>query len=160
MQPSILEDASRSPRGAALRSAARTAPLGAGASRAMLVVGCALTLILAARLGRPAAYLAADPALARLLRGMAVIKGAAVLAAFAAVFWRLGWRASLGSAAAYLTTTWLLAGSTMLIWQLTWIPAAAVLFHGALIAILVAAWRDDLGKRVRMRAARAVRGSQ
>jgi hypothetical protein len=113
----------------------------------MLVAGCALAIGIAMRTTDPAAYIAADPALARLLRGMAVIKGAAVLGAVFAVFWRFGWRVSLPVSLSYIAGSWLLAGTTMLIWQLTLIPPAAVVFHAALIAMLVTAWRDDNKRR-------------
>ncbi len=98
----------------------------------------------ASHLGSPAAYLEADPDLARLLRGMALVKAAAVVVGLAAVYWRLGWRVRGWHTGAYLATAWILTGSTMLVWQLTWIPAAAVLFHAALIGLLVTGWRDDL----------------
>jgi hypothetical protein len=35
-----------------------------------------------------------------------------------------------------------LAGSTTLIWQLSFIPLAALLFHGALLAVVYVGWRD------------------
>jgi hypothetical protein len=113
------------------------------ALRAALIAGCAAAVGLAARVGDPAAYLLADPALARLLRAMALIKGLLVLAAALASWWRFGWRASPAVSIAYLAATWAMAGSTMLIWQLALIPFAAVLFHAALVGLLLAAWRDD-----------------
>jgi hypothetical protein len=111
--------------------------------RLLLGAGCLASLAMAMRWGRTTGYLSADPALVHLLRGMAVIKATAVLGALAGVYWRLGWRVAPGIAAAYLGTTWTLAGSTMLIWQLAFIPAAAVLFHAALVGLLWASWRDD-----------------
>lgn len=111
--------------------------------RALLLVGSALSIGIAAWEGHPAAYLQADPSLARLLQGMALIKGAVVTGGVAAVLWRFGWRVTMPIALTYLVGSWALAGTTMLIWRLTMIPLAAVTFHAALIGLLVAAWRDD-----------------
>ncbi len=113
--------------------------------RAALLAGCAAAVGLAGRAGDPAAYLLADPALARLLRAMALIKGMLALAAAVAAWWRFGWRAGTAASTVYLAATWALAGAAMLIWQLTLIPLAAVLFHAALVGLLLAAWRDDRG---------------
>jgi hypothetical protein len=110
--------------------------------RAALMAACALSIGAAAWYGDPSGYLTADPALARLLRGMAAIKGMMALAALGAVFWRFGWPTSKGVAVVYLCGTSVLAGSTMLIWQLTAIPLAAVLFHVAALSMLVAGWRE------------------
>jgi hypothetical protein len=115
------------------------------ALRAFLIVGCALSIGAAALLAEPSGYLQNDPALARLLRGMALIKGVAVLGAVLAVHWRFGWRVTKPLAITYLLGSWTLAGTTMLIWQLSWIVVAAVAFHTALIATLLAAWRDKTG---------------
>jgi len=54
-----------------------------------MVAGCLSTAALAAYVGRPAAYLEADPGLAHLLRGMALIKALMVSGAVALVWWRL-----------------------------------------------------------------------
>jgi hypothetical protein len=59
-------------------------------------------------------------------------------------------------AMAYIGGTWVLAATTIMIWQLSLIPLAAAVFHGALIAVLVAAWRDDAGPRRRQRGSAAV----
>ncbi len=45
-------------------------------------------------------------------------------------------------AAVYLVAMWLAAGASMLIWQLTAIPFAAIAWHTGGLAFLVAAWRD------------------
>lgn len=112
------------------------------ALRAILIFGCALAIGAAVWASDPADYLRTDPALARLLRGMALIKGVAVLGAVLAVHWRFGWRLSKPLSITYLLGSWALAGTTMLIWQLTSIVLAAAAFHTALLAILLAAWRD------------------
>ena len=97
---------------------------------------------IAAWLGDPVAYLHADPALARLLRGMALIKGMIAIAAVGAVFWRLAWPVSRTAGTVYLASSWAVAGSTMLIWQLSYIVPAALLFHGALLSLLLVSWRE------------------
>jgi hypothetical protein len=110
--------------------------------RGGLVLGCAMAIGLAAWLGDPGGYLQADPALARLLRGMALIKGMIVIGALGAVFWRLAWPVSKPVAAGYLVASWTMAGSTMLIWELSYIVPAAVLFHAAALSLLVVGWRE------------------
>lgn len=122
--------------------ARREAPAVSSLWRAGLIIGCAAALGAAAWVGHPAAYLEDDPTLARLLRGMALIKALVVVGALSAVLWRLGWSISARMAAGYAIATSLLAGSTMLIWQLSYIPLAAVLFHGTALGMLYLGWRD------------------
>jgi hypothetical protein len=107
-----------------------------------LIVACAVAVGAAYDVGNPTAYLQADLALAHLLRGMAVIKSMIVLAAVGAVWWRLGWAVSRPVAVAYVAGCAALAGSTMLIWQLTSIPLAAVVFHGAALGMVIVGWRE------------------
>jgi hypothetical protein len=110
--------------------------------RTAVLAACALSIGAAAWYGDPSGYLTADPALARLLRGMAAIKGMIALAAIGAVLWRFGWPTSKGAAIVYIGGTSVLAGSTMLIWQLTSLVLAAVLFHVAALSMLVVGWRE------------------
>lgn len=117
------------------------------ALRALLLCGCLATVAMAAWIGRPEAYLAADADLARLLRGMALIKGFLALAAVAVLLWRFGHPLSQRMAAAYLVGAWLAAGASMLVWQLTFIPLAALVFHIGEITMLLTAWRDRTGTR-------------
>jgi len=107
-----------------------------------LVTGCCLAAALAFWQGDPSGYLMADPALARLLRGMALIKAAIALGASSAVYWRLAWPASRTVASLYVIASWVLAGSSVLIWQLSFIAFAALLFHAAALSMLVLAWRE------------------
>ena len=100
-----------------------------------------MSIGIAAYLGDPTSF-GDDLALARLLRGMALIKGAMAVAAVAAVLWRFGRPVSAPAAAGYLLGSWVVVGSTMLIWQLSWIPAAAVLFHAAGLSMLLVSWRE------------------
>jgi hypothetical protein len=108
----------------------------------LLLAGCALAALVAYVVADPTAMQAADPELALLLRGMALIKAALVAAGLAVLWWRFGWPLSSGLAAGYLAGAWLAAGTAMMIWQLTCIAHAAVLFHVGEVALLVLAWRD------------------
>lgn len=112
--------------------------------RIALIAACVLSVGIAASVGHPAGYLEADPALAHLLRGMALIKGLIVLGAAAAALWRHGWAISPRLAVLYALAVSTMAGSTMLIWQLTFIPLAALLFHVAMIGMVFLGWRDRL----------------
>jgi hypothetical protein len=118
--------------------------------RVALLAGCAASVAAAAWLGRPDALLAADPELARLLRGMALIKAFMVAAALALLLWRFGRPIASEKAAAYMAGTWLAAAGSMLIWQLTQIPTAAIGFHVGEIAFLILAWRDWSSSAVRL----------
>jgi hypothetical protein len=110
--------------------------------RAGLITGCALAIGIAVSLGDPTAYLQADPALARLLRGMALIKGMIAILAVGVVFWRLAWPLSRTTGAVYLACSSALAGSAALIWQLSYIVPAALLFHVAAVTLLLVGWRE------------------
>lgn len=107
-----------------------------------LMAGCAIAVGIAGHLGDPGRFTQTDPSLARLLRGMALIKGVIAIAGVAAVWWRVGRALPKAVAAGYLVGAWILVGSTMLIWQLSWIPLAAILFHAAALSMLVVTWRD------------------
>jgi hypothetical protein len=140
--------------------------------RALLVIGTALLLAAPLVLLRPAAHWAGDPELFRLLRGMAGIKAVLAVLAFAVVWWRLGRPGvTFRPAATYVGGVWAMALATGLIWQLTTIPAASLLFHAAIVTLLVTAWRDvepgsarrssgQLGKNHRQRPAERHRAGQ
>jgi hypothetical protein len=117
--------------------------------RLLLIAGCVLAVAMAAWLGQPQASAGTDPDLLRLLRGMAMIKGFLVLAAVGVLLWRFGHPLSPGMAGAYLVGAWLAAGASMMIWQLTLIPLAALVFHVGEITMLVTAWRDHKSDRTR-----------
>jgi hypothetical protein len=127
---------------AANRSASAAPSTVVSLLRVVLVSGCVMAIGIAAWLGDPLDYLQADPALGRLLRGMALIKGMIAIAIVGAVFWRLAWPLSRTAGAAYLVSSWALAGSTMLIWQLSYIVPAALLFHVAALSLLLVSWRE------------------
>jgi len=108
----------------------------------LTVAACALSIGVAGWIGDPSGYLETDLALAHVLRAMAVIKGMVALAAVGAVLWRFGWPVSKPIAFGYVVGSSVLAGSTMLIWQLSFIPLAAVLFHVAAASMLIIGWRE------------------
>lgn len=112
------------------------------ASPRTLLLGTALALVAAAALGDPQLMIAADPDLARLLRGMALVKSVLVLAAVGVLWWRLRQPLAAGHGLAYLVGAWLAAGATMLIWQLSFIVPAALAFHAGELLLLLTAWRD------------------
>jgi hypothetical protein len=141
MSHSLLSS-SRSQARAARAAGTQTHFASAAQLRALLIAACLLTVGIAVLLGNPSDYLREDPALARLLRCMALIKGALVIAASSAVFWRFGWSISKPAACGYVVTAAVMAGATMLIWQLTLIPLAALLFHAAALGMLVLGWRE------------------
>ncbi len=85
----------------------------------------------------------ADPELALLLRGMALIKATIALAAVAVLWWRFGAPVSRPVAAIYVVGAGSMAGATVSIWQLSSLLPAAVLFHIGLFALLSTALRAD-----------------
>ena len=109
--------------------------------RAALVVGsvvaAGVTWLATSGVGQ-----AAEPELAVLLRGMAAIKGLLAVSSAGLVWWRLGQPVSVCAAAAYIACTWVLFIATVLIWQLAFILAAAVLFHAAGLVGLIVAMRE------------------
>jgi hypothetical protein len=108
----------------------------------VLVAGCALAAAAGLSLGDAAAMFERDAELGTLLRGMALIKAALVIAAAALIVWRLRQPVSTAVAFAYLAGAWAMSFATGLIWQLSMIPAAALLFHAGEIGLLLLAWRD------------------
>jgi hypothetical protein len=111
--------------------------------RVALLIGSGLLAAAPLAAVEPAAHWLDDPELFKLLRGMAGIKALLAAIALAAAWWRLGRSpAPAGLAVRYIGGVWALALATGLIWQLTVIPAASVLFHAATITLLVTAWAD------------------
>ena len=109
--------------------------------RTALVVGSVAAAVVA-WLASSAVGQAGEPELALLLRGMAAIKGLLALSAASLVWWRLGQPVSLHVASTYLVCSAALFFSTVLIWQLAFILAAAALFHAAGLVGLVVAMRE------------------
>jgi hypothetical protein len=90
------------------------------------------------------AHPAVEPELALLLRGMAVIKAGIALAAVALSLWRFGQPVSSAAASGYVAGVCSLGAATVLIWHLSFIPAAAVIFHLGLFGLLALAWREGI----------------
>jgi hypothetical protein len=115
--------------------------------RALLLAGCALTVVIAVSYGSPEPYLRDDRELAFLLRGMAAIKACLVIATAGVLWWRFGHPIGRGAAAAYLLGAFLTAVACGLIWQLTLIVPAAVAFHvGAFMLLFVAYVERDTAR--------------
>ena len=110
--------------------------------RLFLLAGLVAAMAVAATVANPSAYSAAEPELALLLRGMAVIKAGIALVALALSFWRFGQPVSTSAALGYALGVWALGGATVLIWFLSVIPAAALLFHLGVFGLLALAWRE------------------
>ena len=111
------------------------------ALRTALVVGSVLAVVVA-WVSASGVAPAGEPELAVLLRGMAAIKGLLALSAAGLVWWRLGQPVALRVAATYITCASVLFASAVLIWQLAFVFAAAVLFHAAGLVGLVLAMRE------------------
>jgi hypothetical protein len=115
-------------------------------TRTALLLGCAgsvaVAVVIATSLGGPQAYLTADPQLAVLMRSMAAIKSLFVIAAIGVLFWRFGYGIGRNRALIYLVSAGALTGSTAMIWELTAILVAAVIFHVSGFALLFAALSD------------------
>jgi hypothetical protein len=120
----------------------------------LLLAGCIASAAVAMWAGDPAGFVRADPELALLLRGMAAIKAALVLAAVAVLWWRLGHPIAPPTTAAYLAGAWLATGATLLVWQLTLIPLAALVFHVGELTLLFVAWRDQQDRAPRAQVTR------
>ena len=110
--------------------------------RCALADGCFVAVAAAALHGDPAAYLQADPALGRLLRGMALIKALIALVAVGALFWRFGRPVPRLRAVVYLCAAWFMVGAATLVWQLSHIAIAAISFHAGELTLLGLVWRE------------------
>ena len=125
--------------------------------RAGLVAACLLAMVATALAIEPSDLVRSDPDLARLLRGMAIVKSLIVTAAIALGSWRLGFAIRPAVAAGYVGGTVAMAVATVLIWQLSSLPFAAALFHVGLFVFAGIAWWGDrdgqamAGERLRAR---------
>ena len=116
--------------------------------RSLMIVCCAAAAGAGYAAGDPSSLLLADPELAQLLRGMAVVKALLVVCAAAALWWRFGHAVRPATAAGYIAGLAAMAVATMLVWQLSSMLVASLAFHGGLIATLVVAWRGDDAPRI------------
>ncbi len=93
-------------------------------------------------LADPSRTLAADPELARVLRFMAAVKGATALVALALLGLRLGAPVAPLPGLGYLLAAAGAAAAPTLIWQLTWVGPAALLFYASVGTLAVLGWGD------------------
>ncbi len=134
-QTALLATASR---GVRVARAPRTGWL----LRALLVGGVLAAIATAAGSGDPTAQLRADPSLATLLRGMAIIKALLTVAAAGALWWRFARPIAHPVAAAYLAGTWSMAAASMVVWRLSHIGVGALGFHAGELTVLFVAWLE------------------
>ncbi len=134
--PSSTEAPARRP-AIALRSGSRSL-----AWRVALATACIVAGLAAAALAGPTAIAGVEPELVFLLRGMAVLKAGLALAAVALSFWRLGRPVSTRAAAGYVVGVSSLVAASVLIWFLSFIAAAAIVFHVGALGLLMLAWRE------------------
>ena len=113
--------------------------------RAALLAACACAAALATFLAEPGSGAASDPDLAKLIRGMAIIKTVILTAAGAAIWWRLGSAIKPGVAAGYILFAAVATGGAALVWNNAGLWLAPFLFDGGLLAFLVMTMRDDNG---------------
>ncbi len=111
--------------------------------RLLLLFGALACFAVPVALFEPALYWAEDPELYRLLRGMAGLKGVMALTGLGVVAWRLRRAIPSRMAGSYIASAWALALASALIWELQVIPLASTLFHGAILWLLITAWRDS-----------------
>lgn len=110
--------------------------------RLVLVIGMLLvaaTLVVATT---PAPMETMDASYVRLMRGMAMIKAFIVTIAAAVLWWRFARPVPRRFALGYLLGAWFMVAATVLIWQLSTIGAAAIVFHTGELSLLLLAWHD------------------
>jgi hypothetical protein len=122
------------------------APTHPSVVRAVLLMVCVVAALGGLAVGHPERLLQTDPELARLLRGMALIKAGILVAALGLLSWRFHWRTSKRLVVVYNGAAAAMSFAAGLIWQLTSILVAAGLFHLGLVVLLVAMLRDNTGR--------------
>jgi hypothetical protein len=91
----------------------------------------------------------ADPDLAKLLKGMAIIKTAILLAVGASIWWRLGSGIRPAFAAGYIIFGAAGIAGAALVWNMAGLGLAPFLFDDGLLGFLILALRDDNGPWLR-----------
>jgi len=119
--------------------AARLAGLG---WRGRLLLAVAFGAAVGLSVGDPRARLTADPELAQLLRGMALVKALLIAVGLRVLWWRFGLAVEPVRARAYVACLAFMAFAAGLAWQLSYLPILTLAFHGALLSLGVLAWRD------------------
>jgi hypothetical protein len=117
--------------------------------RLALLGACAFAAAVVLLLAGPGGAQTADPDLAKLLKGMAIIKTALLILVGSAIWWRLGSPTGSGLAAGYILSATMAAAGAALVWSLTGLALAPFLFDGGLLAFLVLTLRDDNGPWIR-----------
>ena len=110
---------------------------------------CALAAVAATFFAGTSGVQSADPDLAKLLKGMAIIKTVILLAAGAAIWWRLGSPIRPGFAAGYIIFGAIGVAGAALVWNMAGLAVAPFLFDGGLLGFLILALRDDNGPWLR-----------
>lgn len=136
---------SRPPKPAAFAGSRPASPTGTWRGRiALAAVGLLAATVawLTTDAAASARAVAADPELARLLRGMAVLKLGIAAAAMALLGWRLGQPMRPLVAGGGLISAALLVSGPVLIWRIAPLATGALLFHAGVAMLCWAAWRD------------------
>lgn len=110
-------------------------------NRALLLLGTVTAFAVAGSLNDAVAH-DLDPDLVRLMRFMALLKGAFLAVALAATFWRLARPASAWRTAVYVFGPAAMAAGTVALWRLQDAGMAAVTLHVGLFALVAAALTD------------------
>jgi small-conductance mechanosensitive channel len=136
--------ASAGPAGKAPEVAAQPSPR-TTQLRAALFIGCAVAVALAAWAADPQRYHGTDINFERLLRTIGAAKGVIALGVMTLLSWRFGHPVPARAALAYIAGACLIAGASVLVLQLSFIPAASAMFWAGVATMLVGAWGDRRG---------------
>ncbi|HEX8416980.1 MAG TPA: hypothetical protein VF641_05185 [Methylobacterium sp.] len=126
------------PRDAAARDARRVS---ARRNRGLLLIGTAAAFALAGAVGGSAAA-DVDPDLVRLMRFMALMKGAFLVVALAGAYWRLARPAAAWRTVVYIAGPALMAAGTVALWRMQEAGLAAGALHIGLVALVASALTD------------------
>ena len=110
---------------------------------------CALAAVAATLYAGTGGVQSADPDLAKLLKGMAIIKTLILLAVGALIWWRLGSPIRPTFSAGYIIFGAIGVAGAALVWNMTGLGLAPFLFDGGLLGFLILALRDDNGPWLR-----------
>ncbi len=113
--------------------------------RVAFLGACALAAATAVLYAGTGGVQSADPGLAQLLKGMAIIKTAILLAVGAAIWWRLGSAIQPGVAVGYIIFGAIGVAGATLVWNMAGLAVAPFLFDGGLLGFLILTLRDDNG---------------
>ncbi len=137
---------------------ARAIQVRAHLRRLSVLAACAFTSAAVLVLADKGDVQIADPGLANLLRGMAIIKTVILVCVGAAIWWRLGSPIGARLAAGYGVAAAMATGGAALVWSMTGLAIAPFLFDGGLLAFLVLALCDDNALWLRLLSRASKRG--